>query len=622
LPIVVAGVAALAGGVALATGMPRLVSQKSNDRTAAVVDGYRIELDSLENALVALATTLDHAAHDSMYGRLATADAQRAFRRARASYKRIELFAEYYTPLIARELNGAALTRTEEEDPDTPLQPIGFQVVEASVFPEVKAQDLSHAAALTRAMRGEVERLRRRGADTLTGDSYVFDAARHEIARVSTLGIAGFDATISRDASIEAAEALDGVARALAPYRRDATDSARLAFSRFDNRLAAATEYLRSHADFESLDRLELIAIYTTPLAHDLARIQRSLGIATPPITRPRAWSSRAPSIYDSAAIDPMYFAPLDAPTQSTELIALGKRLFFDPILSGSRNRACSACHDPARAFTDGRAQPALLSPHGTGRNTPTLVNAGLQLAMFADSRATHLEDQAADVIGSRNEMGGTLRGAAQAVARDSSYRASFAAVFRVARDSAITPLRVTQAIAAYVRSLRATSSRFDCAVAGDTGALSSDERRGFNLFMGKALCGTCHFAPLFNGATPPWLTEAEPEVIGVPLRAVKRGAVIDPDSGRFNVRRIDQHLHAFRTPTLRNIELTAPYMHNGVFKTLDEVIDFYDGGGGHGIGIELPHQTLPVDSLRLTLVEKKAVIAFLRALTDTVGTR
>ena len=81
-------------------------------------------------------------------------------------------------------------------------------------------------------------------------------------------------------------------------------------------------------------------------------------------------------------------------------------------------------------------------------------------------------------------------------------------------------------------------------------------------------------------------LVESEPEVIGVPARLTRHGAVIDPDSGRFNVRRIDLHLFAFKTPTLRNIELTAPYMHNGVFKTLEEVVDFYDGGGGHGLGI------------------------------------
>jgi cytochrome c peroxidase len=169
------------------------------------------------------------------------------------------------------------------------------------------------------------------------------------------------------------------------------------------------------------------------------------------------------------------------------------------------------------------------------------------------------------------------------------------------------------------VRSLAALDSRFDRAMRGETSAMTEQERTGFNLFMGKARCGTCHFAPLFNGAMPPSYTESEPEVIGVPATTA-RPATVDPDSGRFNVRRIDLHLFAFKTPTLRNIELTAPYMHNGVFRTLDEVVDFYDGGGGHGRGIRV-RQTLPTDSLHLSVAEKRALVAFMRALTDTSGT-
>jgi len=105
-----------------------------------------------------------------------------------------------------------------------------------------------------------------------------------------------------------------------------------------------------------------------------------------------------------------------------------------------------------------------------------------------------------------------------------------------------------------------------------------------------------------------------------VPARAVSRRPAIDPDSGRFNVRRIDQHLHAFKTPTLRNVELTAPYMHNGAFETLEQVVDFYDAGGGRGLGLELAHQTLPADSLHLSREEKGALVAFMKALTDTAG--
>jgi cytochrome c peroxidase len=176
-------------------------------------------------------------------------------------------------------------------------------------------------------------------------------------------------------------------------------------------------------------------------------------------------------------------------------------------------------------------------------------------------------------------------------------------------------------AVAAYVRSLARMNAPFDRAVRGDRTALGADERDGFNLFMGRAKCGTCHFAPLFGGAMPPMLTENEPEVLGVPERLRARRPVVDPDSGRFNVRRIDQHLFAFKTPSLRNVALTAPYMHNGAFPTLESVVDFYDTGGGAGIGVRVSHQTLPSDSLHLSAREKRAIVAFLRALTDTTGT-
>ena len=159
-----------------------------------------------------------------------------------------------------------------------------------------------------------------------------------------------------------------------------------------------------------------------------------------------------------------------------------------------------------------------------------------------------------------------------------------------------------------------------DRALRGDSAAWTPAERRGFNLFTGKAKCATCHFAPLYNGTVPPLYQEAEVEVLGVPARAAWRGARVDPDSGRFRLTRAAPHLHAFKTPTVRNAALTAPYMHNGVYRTLDEVVDFYNRGGGAGIGVALGNQTLPPDSLGLTPAERRSLVAFMRALTDTAG--
>ena len=154
--------------------------------------------------------------------------------------------------------------------------------------------------------------------------------------------------------------------------------------------------------------------------------------------------------------------------------------------------------------------------------------------------------------------------------------------------------------------------------MAGDTAALTRDERGGFNLFMGKAACGTCHFAPLFGGALPPTLLESEPEVIGVPSRAVTAGAAIYPDPGVAGFDRAPIHRHAFKTPSLRNVARTAPYMHNGVYRTLDQVVDFYNRAGGAGIGIALPNQTLSPEPLHLTRSQRRALVAFMGSLTDT----
>jgi cytochrome c peroxidase len=158
-------------------------------------------------------------------------------------------------------------------------------------------------------------------------------------------------------------------------------------------------------------------------------------------------------------------------------------------------------------------------------------------------------------------------------------------------------------------------SSRFDRAVrgGGGTSAITAEERRGFNLFMGKAGCGSCHFAPLFGGIAPPLYIASDVEVIGTP--AAPNSTRFDADSGRGAIDHRADHIRAFKVPSLRNVAITAPYMHNGTFLTLRQVMDFYEGGGAHG---RLPNQTLATDSLHLTPSERDAVIAFLQTLTDS----
>jgi cytochrome c peroxidase len=197
--------------------------------------------------------------------------------------------------------------------------------------------------------------------------------------------------------------------------------------------------------------------------------------------------------------------------------------------------------------------------------------------------------------------------------------RLAFSRALHGKPEASITPASIRMAIAAYVRSLTALNSPFDRALRGDTLAMNAQQRFGFNLFMGKGRCATCHFLPFFNSTAPPLFAHSEGEIIGVPDRPVTRGARLDADSGQGRVDRLAVHLFAFKVPTLRNITLTAPYMHNGVYPTLDQVVDFYDRGGGEGIGAKVPGQTLPDSRLNLTVEEKRALVAFMGALTDTV---
>jgi cytochrome c peroxidase len=174
------------------------------------------------------------------------------------------------------------------------------------------------------------------------------------------------------------------------------------------------------------------------------------------------------------------------------------------------------------------------------------------------------------------------------------------------------------------VRATKSFNSPVDQYLRGEISIIDEDVRKGFNLFMGKALCGTCHFAPTYSGLVPPSFTENESEVIGVPHDPFVRPLRLDPDLGRYENGRARDHAphlkHSFKTPTVRNVALTAPYMHQGAYPTLASVVDFYNRGGGKGLGLTVPYQTLPFDQLNLNTQEQQALIRFMESLTDTTG--
>jgi cytochrome c peroxidase len=589
------------------SGPPRAGPRRTTAAYALIHSTYLRHRDSLDAAVSELA-------------RLPTASdpetARMIFRRARVAYKRIEYLVGYQVPDAVIALDGAPLPRIDEHMVDGVLPPTGLQVIEGALFPAPMPGFRAVLRAQAERMRPALDRLRSERQDTIGIDPRIFDAMRQEIARVTTLGLAGFDAGLSGDGIRESAEALRGVREGNAAYRPAPGDGALGAWRALDRRLAAAVAALEAKPDFDRFDRLGFIVGYANPASAALSDLQRALGI--PQVGRNRSWSVQASNIYQPGAMVPDFYAPSDAPPLRSDLIGLGAALFNDPALSARRTRACATCHQPGRAFTDGRVRAAVDPGTGVVRNTPTLLNASLQPFQFADQRAQSLEDQIALVLENPREMGLSLGGATARLRGDPGTVTRFAQAFGGPPAGAVTERRVQLALAAYVRSLAALRSRFDRAVQGDTAALTPPERRGLNLFMGKAACATCHFPPLFGGTLPPANLEAEPEVIGVPANAVSKGATVDPDPGVYGYDHASLHRHAFKTPGLRNVALTPPYMHNGVYRTLIEVVDFYDRGGGAGIGIDLPNLTLPSDSLHLSRREKQDLVAFLGSLTDT----
>jgi cytochrome c peroxidase len=276
--------------------------------------------------------------------------------------------------------------------------------------------------------------------------------------------------------------------------------------------------------------------------------------------------------------------------------------------------RSCASCHQPDKAFTDGLVKNLDITGKKTiERNTPTLINAALQPALFYDLRASSLEAQVSDVVGNRDEMHGDMQLSTRQLWSNPEYRKLFGAAFPVKKRNAVDTAEVMNALASYVRSLTALNSRFDIYMRGDRTALNPKEVEGFNLFMGKANCSTCHYLPLFNGTLPPRYMQMDAEVIGVPQ--TNNGKIIDPDPGQFDVIPQPFNMHAFKVPTVRNSTQTAPYMHNGVFKTMDEVIKFYDLGGGAGQGLKIENQTLSATPLHLKDEEKEALITFMKSL-------
>ena len=520
------------------------------------------------------------------------------FINARLAYKQIEMLTEHFAPATAKSINGPARDEVEENDPNqTIIRAQGLQVIESMLYPQYDPSDSALLRFQTKDLLGNCKKLERLAEATQFTNEHIFSALSEEMIRVSTLGITGFDASLSGTALDECAEALRSVKAILNHYGKPLTG--------LDEAIAALSE-----KNFESFDRLSYIRTYLHPLSTRIATIASHYI----PESSPRAVRR---SVYAVNAFDADYYKPSGSPNSNAKMIELGKLLFFDPVLSANNERACASCHQPEHAFTDGKSKSMALDFQGNvGRNSPTILNAALQRSYFFDTRVIFLEDQVVAVMNSHKEFNCSPKEIVNKLKQSVEYASLFSAAFGGEED--INESKIKTALASFVRSLVSFDSPFDKYIRSETNTIDDKVTRGFNLFTGKAKCASCHFAPLYNGTVPPVYDKSEFEILGVLEAPDTLKGTLDKDLGRGAIDGITLNKLGFKTPTLRNISLTAPYMHNGAYKTLEEVLDFYNHGGGAGIGHDVPNQTLPPDKLNLTKDEMNDIITFMHSLTDS----
>jgi len=293
--------------------------------------------------------------------------------------------------------------------------------------------------------------------------------------------------------------------------------------------------------------------------------------------------------------LDPdIQYIPEDNPL-TTGKIELGRKLYFDKRLSADNTVACVTCHSSKFGFTDGQPVSTGIRGQKGGRSAPTVVNRLFSVEQFWDGRAEDLEAQALGPIQNPIEMGNTLEGVVKKLSAIKGYRKEFKKVF----GTRVTAEGIAKAIASFERTVLSGNSPYDRFKGGEEDALSESAQRGLKLFEDaeKANCVTCHVGPNF--------TDENFHNLGVGMDKEK------PDLGRFEITGNDLQWGAFKTPTLREIARTAPYMHDGSEKTLLDVVNFYDKGG-----LPNPHLSPKIKPLNLSDQEKADVVEFLESLT------
>jgi len=539
---------------------------------------------------------------------------QQTLRNTRNSFKEIEFFVAYYYPEFTKtHLNAAPLFHIEAAGTSAyTLPPEGLQVLDELIFSNEASEQKEEISTITNFLYNSYANFYLSALNNgLSSGNNKTLPLRIELIRIYSLGVTGFDTPGSLNISEEAAHALKGMSEYINDedyFKNFKTEKANLLIQK-------AIVYLGKNTDFESFDRIQFYKEFVQPLYAELGSWDGN----PDDLKNFSGWNVSNKDFFKADFFDPYFYTILKPSEDSEELKNLGEKIFYDQSFSSNEAMSCASCHLPENAYTDLKQRSASnIEGKTVLRNSPSLYNAVFAKRFFYDMRAFYLEQQAEHVIYSQDEFNTDYQKIVQKLNGNKEYKKEFKKVFK---DGKINKQNFSKALSSFVASLYSFESDFDRFMRNEK-EISEDAKKGYNLFMGKANCATCHFAPHFSGLVPPFFNENESEVLGVTKKPISNLPIeLDGDRGRINsnVKKENSWIYenSFKTMTVRNIALTKPYFHNGAFNTLEEVIDFYNEGGGEGLGLPMKNQTLPADKLNLTEIEKKQLISFLNTLTD-----
>lgn len=537
-------------------------------------------------------------------------EAKTTFAKARTSFKKAEPYASYLNPEVGHRANGPALP-VVTGDSQRVLLPVGLQKIGESIY-EGEESEARYREEISITM-GMLRNLQNSIRDREITPQRFFIATHQQLMRIISLSISGFDTPVSQLGLNETIISLESLKEVYdKSIRNIIVGTNKELDTQFQNNVQAAVDFVKSNIDFETFDRYTFIRDYMNPITRNWVAIRKESNLWEGVNNKP--FNFDAPTFFEEDSFNVEFFTPPINRNPTEKRIALGKKLFFDPNLSENGKMACVTCHNPAKAWADGVALNLDKNGNPLQRNTPTLINSAFQQSFFWDGRSPNLLDQITSVFTNDKEFDSSVHEFSTDILADTTYVKLFKEAYGgISKRNT----EIIRAISSYIATLNGFNSKFDKNIRGEEETFTEEEKLGFNLYMGKALCATCHFIPLTNGTVPPFFTEHEKEVVGVPETAANKK--LDDDLGFYwrHNEELEVHRGMFKTPTIRNAELTAPYMHNGVYKTLEEVINFYNLGGGGGLGFDLPYQTLPFDNLQLSKNEENALVSFMKTLSD-----